>query len=184
MGCRWLHCRGPDATIGYRWNNRMRIVCPSCQAAYEVPDKLLGSSPRKVRCARCGGSWVPEPVAAPILQPPSEMPPPEAAPGGSHAGEAETPTGHAPEAGPQSPPLAAPAPLAAAVPLSGPAAKTPAPAPGAFADGRALVVVAGVLWLASLAALAGAVWAAFAFRHDIMALWAPSRRLYALLGLG
>jgi len=57
------------------------------------------------------------------------------------------------------------------------------PAPGAAGGGRGLVVVAGVLWLVSLAALAAAGWAAFAFREDIMALWAPSRRLYALLGM-
>ena len=49
---------------------------------------------------------------------------------------------------------------------------------------RALVVVAGVAWLASGAVLAGAGWAAVAFRAEVMAAWAPSRRLFALLGLG
>ena len=35
----------------------MRIVCPGCAAAYEVPANRL--SPRKmVRCARCGCEWV------------------------------------------------------------------------------------------------------------------------------
>ena len=49
---------------------------------------------------------------------------------------------------------------------------------------RALAVVAGLAWLASLGVLAGAGWAAVAFRAEVMAAWEPSRRLYALLGLG
>ena len=36
----------------------MRIACPSCAAEYEVPTSRL--PPHKmVRCARCGGEWVP-----------------------------------------------------------------------------------------------------------------------------
>jgi predicted Zn finger-like uncharacterized protein len=36
----------------------MRITCPSCAADYEVPPSRL--TPRKVvRCARCGGEWIP-----------------------------------------------------------------------------------------------------------------------------
>jgi predicted Zn finger-like uncharacterized protein len=34
----------------------MRITCPHCTAAYEVPTATL-SSGRKVRCARCGAEW-------------------------------------------------------------------------------------------------------------------------------
>jgi hypothetical protein len=49
---------------------------------------------------------------------------------------------------------------------------------------RKLAVVAGLAWLASVAALAGAGWAAVAFRAEVMAAWAPSKRLFALLGLG
>jgi predicted Zn finger-like uncharacterized protein len=36
----------------------MRIVCPSCSAAYEVGDTLLVPG-RSVRCARCSEQWVP-----------------------------------------------------------------------------------------------------------------------------
>lgn len=36
----------------------MRIVCPSCSAAYDVPDSLVTPG-RVVRCARCGGQWMP-----------------------------------------------------------------------------------------------------------------------------
>jgi len=36
----------------------MRLVCPSCSVAYEVPDSLVPVG-RAVRCARCGGEWTP-----------------------------------------------------------------------------------------------------------------------------
>jgi predicted Zn finger-like uncharacterized protein len=32
----------------------MRISCPNCDAAYEVPDTALAAGPRRLRCARCG----------------------------------------------------------------------------------------------------------------------------------
>ena len=43
---------------------RMRIVCPSCQAAYDVPDSLVLPG-RIVRCARCSTEWVALTVEAP-----------------------------------------------------------------------------------------------------------------------
>jgi predicted Zn finger-like uncharacterized protein len=48
----------------------MRITCPSCQAAYEVPDSVLIPG-RKVRCARCRATWAPEAAEAgqPELRP-------------------------------------------------------------------------------------------------------------------
>ena len=36
----------------------MRIECPGCSAAYDVPQEKL-SPGRKVRCARCQTDWVP-----------------------------------------------------------------------------------------------------------------------------
>lgn len=36
----------------------MRIACPSCATEYDVPDDRLRPH-RMVRCARCGGEWVP-----------------------------------------------------------------------------------------------------------------------------
>lgn len=166
----------------------MRIVCPSCQAAYEVPDKLLTGSPRKVRCARCGDNWVPEPVPAPTpAAMPSAASPPDDLP------EATPPDPHPAQPEPEQDPDLPPPPPVLITPTSAPAVAPRAaekllPASGHAdhpAPGRSrLLMVAGVLWLASLAALATAAWAAFAFREDIMAAWAPSRRLFALLGLG
>ena len=145
----------------------MRIVCPSCQAAYEVPDKLLSSGPRKVRCAKCGKDWMAEaePEAPPAdeeTEPPADAAAPEAA-----AGPRALPAPPAEEAGePDLPP---------------PPAVVPEPGER---PSRALVVVAGLAWLASVGVLAGASWAAVAFRAEVMAAWGASRRLYALLGLG
>jgi predicted Zn finger-like uncharacterized protein len=160
----------------------MRIVCPSCQAAYEVPDKLLSSGPRKVRCAKCGGDWMAEAE-------------PEAAPGAMEA-EPEMPLAppRVPEGLPpedDEPDLPPPPPVVPQMQPAGggPEAMVPrpeeklVPEPGERPS-RALVVVAGVAWLASVAVLAGAGWAAVAFRAEVMAAWAPSRRLFALLGLG
>jgi predicted Zn finger-like uncharacterized protein len=56
----------------------MRLVCPECTAAYDVPDSMLGGAARRVRCARCSHEWIFDP-AAQAAAPPSE-PPPEAAP--------------------------------------------------------------------------------------------------------
>ena len=42
----------------------MRIACPDCAAAYDVPDAML-SADREVRCARCGRNWAPLAVPAP-----------------------------------------------------------------------------------------------------------------------
>ncbi len=47
----------------------MQITCPSCGAAYAVPDEKLAG--RAVKCARCGHQWTPVPalVAEPDVTP-------------------------------------------------------------------------------------------------------------------
>lgn len=156
----------------------MRILCPSCQAAYEVPDKLLSSGPRKVRCAKCGGDWMAEaePEPAPVGgEPEPEMP--------------RAPEGLPPED--DEPDLPPPPPVVPQMQPVGGGQEAVVPRPEeklALEPGerpsRKLAVVAGLAWLASVAALAGAGWAAVAFRAEVMAAWAPSKRLFALLGLG
>jgi predicted Zn finger-like uncharacterized protein len=62
----------------------MRITCPSCSAAYDVPDSLVTPG-RVVRCARCGNEWSPTqaPPQAPLVEEPvspaPEPPPPPVA---------------------------------------------------------------------------------------------------------
>ncbi len=151
----------------------MRIVCPACQAAYEVPEKLLSGPPRKVRCARCGEAWTPEPVrvAAPEALPVEDEPPPEPEPEQEPVPERE-PEPLVPET---------PASIAAVVPRI---EDRLVPEPAEPSSGRRPAIIAGSAWAASVAVLVGAGWACVAWRGEIMALWAPSRRLFALLGLG
>ena len=136
----------------------MKIVCPSCAAAYEVPDARVVPG-QSVRCARCGTNWTP--VAGP--QP-------------------------AATAVPAQPPVAGPVPLPQSRPTPSDAQIFSAPNPFAdtlerpsrgLASGPA--VAAG--WIVSVAAVVGLGWAAVTFRHDIMHAWPPSERLYSTLGL-
>ncbi len=40
----------------------MNVTCPECSAAFDVPDAVLGTAGRRVRCASCGHIWFQEPV--------------------------------------------------------------------------------------------------------------------------
>ena len=62
----------------------MKIVCPACEAIYQVPDAVVVSR-RKMRCARCNQDWVPAdvmdaaatpPLVAPAVQAPAPPPAP------------------------------------------------------------------------------------------------------------
>jgi predicted Zn finger-like uncharacterized protein len=35
----------------------MRLICPNCDAQYEVPDDIMPSSGRDVQCSNCGQTW-------------------------------------------------------------------------------------------------------------------------------
>ena len=50
----------------------MRLICPSCTAAYDVPDDRLGTGPRRLRCTRCTHQWTLQPAPAPL--PPAPAP--------------------------------------------------------------------------------------------------------------
>jgi predicted Zn finger-like uncharacterized protein len=142
----------------------MRIVCPSCSAAYDVPDSLMTAG-RQVRCARCGSDWVPlpaTPAASPELEAPLEADPP-----------------------------APPAPPGAAPPLPGagarPSVATVRPSAMArLAAHPAMPRSSTRLWLAwagSIVLLILLFAVAFAWRSQIVAAWPPSARAYAAFGL-
>lgn len=131
----------------------MRIVCPACSVAYDVPDSLVTPG-RVVRCARCGQQWTPTTLVE--LEP--EPPPEESAP---------EPIDEPP-----------PAPVAAR-PIRGSAMDRLAAHP-AWPRPSARLRVA---WIASVALLVLAVLAAFTWRTDIVTAWPPSARLYAAFGL-
>lgn len=77
----------------------MRLVCPNCEAKYEVPEDAIPETGRDVQCANCGHAWyqmrpraaetaaavtppvaAPAPVAAPVAEPTPPEPEPEPAP--------------------------------------------------------------------------------------------------------
>ena len=142
----------------------MRITCPTCGAAYDVPAERLAGG-RTVRCARCGSGWVPPVDDAlpepPLLAPPQapEPPPvPEVLPGTPVPEPPETvvPNPSDPES---EPPLTA--------------------AAGRLRQGLPIFLA----WAASLVLLGAFVWAMIAWRTGVMRAWPPSERLYAALGL-
>ncbi|WP_333816876.1 zinc-ribbon domain-containing protein [Tabrizicola sp.] len=58
----------------------MRLVCPNCEAKYEVPEDAIPETGRDVQCANCGHAWFQmrpraagaETVAAPVAPPAPE----------------------------------------------------------------------------------------------------------------
>lgn len=50
----------------------MRLVCPNCEAKYEVPDDAIPDTGRDVQCASCGHAWFQmrsRPVSTPLPTP-------------------------------------------------------------------------------------------------------------------
>ena len=144
----------------------MRIVCPSCAAAYEIADGLL-VKPKTVRCSRCAEEWEQAPI------PPAEG----EAPATEADRAAAPPAEGAPELGgdPVHAPLP-PSPMATqpAEPLKE-TDRLPRPARQAGAAGLALA------WIASLLLLALLAFVAYRFRAEIQLAWPPSTRLFRLL---
>jgi predicted Zn finger-like uncharacterized protein len=134
----------------------MRIVCPSCVAAYDVPEPVLVAR-RTLRCTRCGSEFVaaasPHPVPVPVPVPSTQAEPPETT--------TRLPDMHARDAQ-----RLAPGPAA-------PAARTQ--------KWRAATVLAG--WALSGMLIAAGGWAGFAWRGAIMQAWPPATRIYAVLGI-
>ena len=134
----------------------MHIVCPSCTAAYDVPESKLVAG-RAVKCAQCGAGW------APIVAVLRTAPPPRPA--------------YVPELLPD--------PVSPGTLPPEPAAPAPEPVPVADAPPATLptqgIVWAG--WAASIVLLAFLAVAAYAWRAEVMQAWPESERAYALLGL-
>ncbi len=53
----------------------MRIICPNCQAQYEVPDDVIPRDGRDVQCSNCSKTWF---ILHPASRPEDPSPPPAA----------------------------------------------------------------------------------------------------------
>jgi len=143
----------------------MRIVCPHCAAAYDVPDGLL-TGHKSVRCARCTQEW--QPVQA------SSAPAPIAAPVAIAAIESAV-------ASPPPPPVVQnPVQTRRTVDLGPTAIDRLMATPQKKSHGG---LALGLAWLFSIVLVAALLAAAYVERATVMAVWPPSVRLYAALGL-
>jgi predicted Zn finger-like uncharacterized protein len=157
----------------------MRAVCPSCEATYEVPDRLIGAG-RRLRCTNCGHEWTLLPAAA----------------------EKPAPAPRVPEAPSPPKPAAAPAPRATEPP---PAAATPSAVPPAHpmlrrppqvidpplppvddTTGRSRRgdLALRLAWIGSVLLVVLALALLWALREEIAGLWPPAARLVGTPGGG
>jgi predicted Zn finger-like uncharacterized protein len=154
----------------------MRIVCPSCAAAYEVPAPILAKR-RRMRCARCHDDWAIDPalIAAAVASLPAPVVVEPAAPKPVPLESPDLPTGLPPDlpAAPAFASIAEPEPDADAPELEDAAPQSRLPE-------NAIPVLAA--WLVSLAILASLAWGLIEQRVAIMQAWPPSARLYSALG--
>jgi predicted Zn finger-like uncharacterized protein len=156
----------------------MRIVCPSCSAAYEVPDSMLGGR-KAVRCARCGDEWRPferEPQIEPEpeIEPEQELTAPPPPPR-----EQEIVTRLELERLPRPVPVE-PQPYERRMTGGAMAIDRLMAAPQPAQRSNVALTLA---WLGSVVAIIVLLYAAYAWRVEIMAAWPPSVRVYAVLGL-
>lgn len=127
----------------------MRATCPSCDAVYEIPDRLIGGG-RRLRCTNCGHEWTLLPAVAEAPPPPRETP-------------------DAPAASPPPGPMLRRPPQVIDPPLPPVDDHTGMPR-----GGTALLKAA---WVGSLLLVALAFGALWAFRHEIATAWPPAARL-------
>lgn len=158
------HRHGLAGAQGLLIARGMRIECPACGAAYDVPEHLLtrpdGTPARPVRCLRCAHQWQP---AAPAPETPSASAP--------------SPTEAAADAGPTVPHPVLPARHAAPVQLQ------PGPAPLRTVRQEGSPAAPLLAWAASLALLAVVLALLVRQRESVMAAWPPATHLFQALGL-
>jgi predicted Zn finger-like uncharacterized protein len=144
----------------------MRIVCPNCSAAYDVPDGLL-TGRKAVSCARCGKEWQPAEAAARPEQPVVTRleAPPLPVRTVQVESEAEAETVIAERRGLSGGDWAIDRLMAAPLPPPGPR------------------LALRFAWVASVVIILAGLGGALVWRADVMAVWPPSTRLFAALGL-
>ncbi|MEM6897380.1 MAG: zinc-ribbon domain-containing protein, partial [Pseudomonadota bacterium] len=92
----------------------MRLVCPNCDATYEVPESVIPPEGRDVQCSNCGKSWFFNPNAPE----PEPEPEPDPVPETGFEAEPETVYTPEPEASYEAPAVPEPAPAPAPAPAA------------------------------------------------------------------
>jgi predicted Zn finger-like uncharacterized protein len=147
----------------------MRIVCPSCDTAYEAPDSVVASG-RLMRCAQCRTEWTPGKAIEAAV-------PPVPATAEDLAWSGASVTLPDPEFAPEDRLLRTAEPVVA---VAEPVILAPFPPMPAEPEPAKKTVIAA--WVGSICLLVVAVWLAIAFRQPIMRGWPASARAYAALG--
>lgn len=98
----------------------MRLVCPNCEAKYEVPEDAIPETGRDVQCANCGHAWYQMRPRAAVVEPP-----PAAAP--VAAPVVAPPMASAPAPVPEAAPAPAPVPVVEAAPVAATPVAEPVP---------------------------------------------------------
>ena len=161
----------------------MRLICPNCAAAYEVPGTMLGAAPRRVRCARCGHEWMFAPTGA-ESQPATEAEHPAPAELRTDVDMIEravtraAPPDHGSLAMPL-PPVTAPR-IDANEKLS---ARGREPAARRARRVAASPLIVGIAWLLTFAVLGAAIEAAVVLHADVVKVWPAAERAYRVFGL-
>jgi predicted Zn finger-like uncharacterized protein len=135
----------------------MLIVCPSCDASYDVPDSRMRPG-RRVRCVQCHAEWVPLPAGAAddADSPPDDrLPRVEVRPSDEDL-DSEPPGAR----------------FASAMDRLAARSATQRASPALR-----------IAWIASLVLLAAGIAAGCIWRDGIMHFWPPSARLFAMVGL-
>src|SRR5215211_4674716 len=140
----------------------MRAICPSCEAVYEIPDRLIGTG-RRLRCTNCHHEWTLMPAVA-------------------EAPEAAASTGELPpkitsgSASPQAehPPSMSPAPTFAMLRRAPQVIDPPLPPmvddAAGFRHGGTTLLAA---WVGSVLLVVVALSALWTFRYEIATAWPP-----------
>jgi predicted Zn finger-like uncharacterized protein len=141
----------------------MRATCPSCNATYEIPDRLIGAG-RRLRCSNCGHEWT-------LLAAVAEAAEPAAAPKPSTA-----PSASVPQAGeqPASPPRRAYPMLRRSPQVIEPPLPPVADDSAGFQGGQMALRAA---WIGSVLVVVVALGALWTFRYEIASAWPPAARL-------
>lgn len=157
----------------------MRIACPTCNAAYDVPPAQLAPG-RTVRCARCTNTWTPvetEDAAPAIAFLPEASRPPPTPPRLAEPPSIEPQPGHPQPVTIPPPPFVFPMPD----PAPPPASTATIAAMKARLRRRRPPVLVG--WLVTLVVLAELVYLVDAYPGPVIRFWPAAARAYAAFGI-